>query len=147
MPVVCLTDAEAASYGRYNEPPRGAFFLDDAASQGRNRAAVSSRHLVPRQVAAGGAGVPDGCECRKEHVDATKDLPMSALDGQMSRRDVPLRDAVADALRDGGSRQRGAGPQRRGSGPGRAPIRSKGGETEWIYWGSGTARLLSRLLA
>jgi integrase len=28
----------------------------------------------------------------------------------------------------------------------RAPIRSKGGDTEWIYWGSGTARLLPRLL-
>ena len=28
----------------------------------------------------------------------------------------------------------------------RAPIRSKGGETEWVYWGTGTAHLLPRLL-
>jgi integrase len=28
----------------------------------------------------------------------------------------------------------------------RAPVRSKGGETEWLYWGSGTAHLLPRLL-
>jgi integrase len=28
----------------------------------------------------------------------------------------------------------------------RAPIRSKGGDTDWIFWGSGTARLLLRLL-
>ena len=27
----------------------------------------------------------------------------------------------------------------------RAPIRSKGGDTEWICWGSGTAHLLPRL--
>jgi len=27
----------------------------------------------------------------------------------------------------------------------RAPVRSKGGDTEWIYWGSGTAHLLPRL--
>ncbi len=27
----------------------------------------------------------------------------------------------------------------------RAPIRSKGGDTEWIYWGSGTAHLFPRL--
>lgn len=28
----------------------------------------------------------------------------------------------------------------------RAPIRSKGGGTEWIYWGTATAHLLPRLL-
>jgi integrase len=28
----------------------------------------------------------------------------------------------------------------------RAPIRSKGGDTEWICWGSGTAHLLPRLI-
>src|SRR6185437_11714731 len=27
----------------------------------------------------------------------------------------------------------------------RAPVRSKGGDTEWICWGSGTAHLLPRL--
>jgi integrase len=28
----------------------------------------------------------------------------------------------------------------------RAPIRSKGGEIEWVHWGTGTAHLLPRLL-
>jgi len=28
----------------------------------------------------------------------------------------------------------------------RAPIRSKGGDTEWIHWGAGTAHLLPRLV-
>jgi integrase len=28
----------------------------------------------------------------------------------------------------------------------RAPVRSKGGDTEWICWGSGTAHLLPRLI-
>jgi len=28
----------------------------------------------------------------------------------------------------------------------RAPVRSKGGDIEWIYWRSGTAHLLPRLL-
>jgi len=28
----------------------------------------------------------------------------------------------------------------------RAPIRSKGGDVEWVHWGSGAAHLLPRLL-
>ncbi len=37
-------------------------------------------------------GVPGSCERRKEHVDATKDLPNAAIERQLSRRDVSLRE-------------------------------------------------------
>ena len=36
--------------------------------------------------------VPGSCERRKEHVDATQDLPKAAIERQLSRRDVPLRE-------------------------------------------------------
>jgi integrase len=55
---------------------------------------------------------------------------------------------MADALLDRRPCQRNPGPriealdlENR-----RAPIRSKGGETEWVYWDTGTAHLLPRLL-
>jgi hypothetical protein len=36
--------------------------------------------------------IPVSCERRKEHVDATKDLPKAAIERQLSRRDVALRE-------------------------------------------------------
>jgi hypothetical protein len=61
----------------------------------RNRAAVNSwlawcadkkRWAAPT--------VPADCERRKEHIDHTKDLPKAAIDRQLSRRDVPLREKI-----------------------------------------------------
>ncbi|MCA1693609.1 MAG: hypothetical protein LC749_02155, partial [Actinobacteria bacterium] len=107
-------------------------------------------HVVPRQEAVAGASSAGYLRGRREHIDATKDLPKSSLERQISRRDVPLREktlwrmlyetaawanevlALDVEVLDLENR--------------RAPIRSKGGETEWIYWGTGTAHLLPRLL-
>lgn len=36
--------------------------------------------------------LPGACERRKEHVDATRDLLKAAIERQLSRRDVALRE-------------------------------------------------------
>ena len=75
--------------------------------------------------------------------------PAPAIDRALSRRDVPLREktlwrmlyqtaaraseVLALNIEDPGLDAR------------RAPVRSTGGDTEWICWGSGTAHLLPRL--
>ena len=77
-------------------------------------------------------------------------MPRPAIVRALSRRDVPLREktlwrmlyetaaraseVLALTIEDPGLDAR------------RAPIRSKGGDTEWICWGSGTAHLLPRLI-
>jgi integrase len=93
-------------------------------------------------------------ERRREPTNATRALPRAAIERALSRRDVPLREKTLwrllyetaarasevlalniddlDLDLDLDAR--------------RAPIRSKGGDTEWIHWGSGTAHLLPRLL-
>jgi integrase len=120
------------------------------ATWNRNRAAVSSflawcaKNPYPAPV------LPPSLERRAEHPDETKALPRGAIERQLSRRDVPLREKtlwrmlyetaarasevlaldVTDLDLDGR----------------RAKVISKGGATEWAYWSSGTAHLLPRLL-
>ena len=88
-------------------------------------------------------------ERRREHLNATRAVPRPATGRALSRRDVPLREktlwrmlyktatraseVLALNIEDPGLDAR------------RAPIRSKGGDTERICWGSGTAHLLPRL--
>jgi integrase len=117
----------------------------------RNRAAANAWLTWCRERQRWPApAIPVSCQRRKEHVDATKDLPKAAIERQLSRRDVALREktlwrmlyetaaraseilALDIAQLDLDNR--------------RAAIRSKGGETEWVYWGTGTAHLLPRLL-
>jgi integrase len=120
------------------------------ATWNRNRAAVSSflswctknRYLAP--------ALPPSLERRAEHPDETRALSRSAIERQLSRRDVSLREKtlwrmlyetaaraseilaldIADLDLDAR----------------RAKVTSKGGATEWVYWTSGTAHLLPRLL-
>jgi integrase len=79
--------------------------------------------------------VPGSCERRKEHVDATRDLPKAAIERQLSRRDVPLREktlwrmlyetaARASEILDLDVEQLDLEHRR-------APIVSKGGEIEF----------------
>ena len=91
-----------------------------------------------------------GVERRREHLNATRAVPRPAIDRALTRRDVPLREktlwrmlyetaaraseVLALNIEDPGLDAR------------RAPVRSKGGGTEWICWGSGTAHLLPRLI-
>jgi integrase len=94
--------------------------------------------------------VPARSERRKEHVDATKDLPKAAIERQLSRRDLPLREKTLwRMLYETAARANeilALDIEQLDLDNRRAPIRSKGGEIEWIYWGTGTAHLLPRLL-
>ncbi len=121
------------------------------ATWNRNRAAVASwlnwcatrkRWPAPQ--------LPGDAERRREHSDRTRALPRGRVDRLLSRRDIPLREKalwrmlyetaaraseiLALNVEDLDHEQR------------RAPVRSKGGDTEFIYWDTGTAHLLPRLL-
>jgi integrase len=94
--------------------------------------------------------LPGDAERRKEHSDATRALPRGRVERLLSRRDIPLREKtlwrmlyetaaraseiLALNVEDLDLEQR------------RAPIRSKGGDIEFVYWDTGTAHLLPRLL-
>jgi hypothetical protein len=54
---------------------------------------------------------------RAEKHDQTRSIPLSSLERPWERRDVALRERTlgAAAVRDGGTRRRGAAPERRGS--------------------------------
>jgi site-specific recombinase XerD len=94
--------------------------------------------------------VPRDCERRAEHADHTRDLPKRAIDRQLSRRDIPLRDKTLwRMLYETAARASeilALDVEQLDLANRRAPVRSKGGQTEWVHWGTGTAHLLPRLL-
>ncbi|MDP1847889.1 MAG: site-specific integrase [Solirubrobacteraceae bacterium] len=117
----------------------------------RNRAAVNAWLSWCRDRQRWPApAVPGSCERRKEHVDATKDLSKAAIERQLSRRDIALREKTLwRMLYETAARASeilALNVEQLDLDDRRAPIRSKGGELEWIYWGTGTAHLLPRLL-
>ena len=73
-----------------------------------------------------------------------------AIDRALSRRDLPLREKTLwrmlyeTAAR--ASEVLALNIEDLDLDARRAPVRSKGGDTEWICWGSGTAHLLPRLI-
>lgn len=122
-----------------------------ASTWNRNRAAVGSwltwcqttKHwLAPT--------LPSDCERRAEHADHTSDLPKRAIDRQLSRRDIPLREKTLwRMLYETAARASeilALDVEQLDLANRRAPVHSKGGQTEWVHWGTGTAHLLPRLL-
>ncbi|MER5326559.1 tyrosine-type recombinase/integrase [Streptosporangium roseum] len=121
------------------------------ATWNRNRAAVASwltwctakkKWVAP--------SVPAEAERRREHVDHTKAVGKTKLERLLSRRDIPLRDktlyrmlyeTAARAAEILSLNVEDLDLENR-----RAPLTAKGGDVEWVYWESGTARLLPRLL-
>jgi integrase len=126
---------------------------DDAAAStwNRNRAAVGSWlswcQTTKRWPAP---ALPSDCERRAEHADHTRDLPKRAIDRQLSRRDIPLREKTLwRMLYETAARASeilALDVEQLDLANRRAPVRSKGGQIEWVHWGTGTAHLLPRLL-
>jgi integrase len=120
------------------------------ATWNRNRAAVSSWLAWCTKNGWNAPGLPLSLERRPERADQTKALPRAAIERQLSRRDVPLREKTLwRMLYETAARANEvlaldindldlAGR--------RAKITSKGGDTEWVHWASGTAQLLPRLI-
>jgi integrase len=120
------------------------------ATWNRNRAALASwlawcgkgKYTVP--------ALPTSVERRPEARDETRALDRTAIERLVTRRDLPLREktlwrmlyeTAARATEILALNVEDLDLDNR-----RAPIRSKGGAVEWVYWGTGTARLLPRLV-
>ncbi|MDQ3701332.1 MAG: site-specific integrase, partial [Chloroflexota bacterium] len=92
-----------------------------------------------------GPALPGDAERRKEHTDATKALPKAALERVIARRDLPLREKTLwrmlyeTAAR--ASELLALNVEDLDLDHRHATIRSKGGDHEWIHWGTGTAHL------
>jgi integrase len=121
------------------------------ATRNRNRAAVVSwlnwcaarkRWAVPL--------LPRGAGRRKEHSDRTPALSRGRVERLLSRRDIPPREKTMwrmlyeTAAR--ASEVLALNVEDLDLGQRRAPVRSESGDTEFIYWDTGSARLLPRLL-
>ena len=130
---------------------RGLWGESAPATWNRNRAAVASwLNWCAQKKRWPAPQLPPDAERRKENSDATRALPRARVERLLSRRDVPLREktlwrllyetaaraseVLALDVEDLDLEQR------------RAPVRSKGGDTEFVYWDTGTAHLLPRLL-
>ena len=120
------------------------------ATWNRNRAAVGRLAVLVRRQRLPAPVLPASAERRREHLNATRAVPRPAIDRALSRRDVPLREKTLwrmlyeTAAR--ASEVLALNIEDLDLDARRAPIRSKGGDTEWICWGSGTAHLLPRLI-
>ncbi|MFI6180347.1 tyrosine-type recombinase/integrase [Nonomuraea sp. NPDC051191] len=121
------------------------------ATWNRNRAAVSS-WLTWCQAKKNwvAPSVPAYAERRRENVDHTKAVSKTTIERLLSRRDLPLREktlyrmlyeTAARATEILALNVEDLDLEGR-----RAPVRSKGGAIEWVYWERGTAHLLPRLL-
>jgi len=120
------------------------------ATWNRNRAALSSwlswcaKNRYPAPV------LPPGVERRPEHADETRAVTRAAIQRQLSRRDVPLREKTLwRMLYETAARASeilALDIEDLDLSGRRARIVSKGGKTEWVFWSSGTAHLLPRLI-
>jgi integrase len=120
------------------------------ATWNRNRAAVGSWLTWCGRNGYAAPALPPAAERRPDHVDETKALTRPAIERLLTRRDIPLRERTlwrmlyetaaraAEILALNVEDLDLAGR--------RAAVRSKGGATQWVYWASGTAHLLPRLL-
>lgn len=118
------------------------------ATWNRNRAAVAGRLSWCARNRLAVPTLPTGCERRREPADTTRAVSRSAIERALSRRDVPLREKTLRLLYESARPARSSPSTSKTSTWTPAALRSapKGGDTEWIFWGSGTARLQPRLL-
>jgi site-specific recombinase XerD len=117
----------------------------------RNRAAVGSWLTWCATKAKWDApALPGTCERRKEPADQTRAVTPAKIERICTRRDVPLRERVLwRMLYETASRTTAVlqlNVEQLDFENRRAPVTVKGGDTEWIVWGRGTALLLPRYL-
>ncbi|HZD01086.1 MAG TPA: site-specific integrase [Actinomycetes bacterium] len=120
------------------------------ATWNRNRAAFASWLAWCARNSHAAPALPSAAERRADPADETKALTRPQVERLLTRRDVPLREKTLWRMLYETAARAGevlaldiedldlAGR--------RAPVRSKGGATQWVYWGSGTAHLLPGLL-
>jgi site-specific recombinase XerD len=93
----------------------------------------------------------DGLERRRERVDRTRALTRSQLERLFARRDVPLRERTLwRLLYETAARTNellALDVEDLDLANRRARVHSKGGALEWVFWQTGSAQLLPRLLA
>ncbi|MFI6740911.1 tyrosine-type recombinase/integrase [Nonomuraea sp. NPDC050451] len=114
------------------------------ATWNRNRAAVTSwLAWCQAKKHSAAPSVPADAERRKESADETRAVAKTTIHRLLSRRDVPLREktlwrmlyeTAARAAEILALNVEDLDLEHR-----RAPVRSKGGAIEWVYWDSGTA--------
>jgi len=93
----------------------------------------------------------DGLERRRERVDRTRALTRGQVERLFARRDLPLRERTLWRLlyetAARASELLALDVQDLDLVNRRARVRSKGGAVEWVFWQTGSAQLLPRLLA
>ncbi|GAA1512917.1 site-specific integrase [Sphaerisporangium rubeum] len=120
------------------------------ATWNRNRAAITSwllRCQTKKHWAA--PSLPADAERRKEAADETRAVAKTTIHRLLSRRDIPLREKTLWRMRYETAARAAEIPALDVEDldlEHRPPVRSKGGTIEWVYWDSGTAHLLPRLL-
>lgn len=116
----------------------------------QRRAALASFLAWCRKSRISAPQLPESAERRPDPADETRALPQAEVEWLLSRRDMPLREktlwrmlyeTAARASEILALNIEALELERR-----RAPVRSKGGATEYVYWSTGTARLLPRLI-
>jgi integrase len=117
----------------------------------QRRASLASFLTWCRKNRIAAPNLPESAERRPDPADETRAIPQTQIERLLSRRDVPLREktlwrmlyeTAARASEILALNIEVLDLERR-----RAPIRSKGGASEYVYWSTGTARLLPRLIA
>jgi integrase/recombinase XerD len=90
-------------------------------------------------------------ERRRDQVDCTRALTRGQLDRLFARRDLPLRERTLwRLLYETAARANellALDVEDLDLANRRARVRSKGGAVEWVFWQTGSAQLLPRLLA
>jgi len=121
-----------------------------ASTWNQRRAAVGSWLAWCAKNAYPAPALPAALERRPEHADETRALDRAAVERQLTRKDVPLREKTLwRMLYETAARAAeilALNIEDLELDARRARVVSKGGKTEYVYWATGTARLLPRLI-
>jgi integrase len=121
-----------------------------ASTWNQRRAATSSWLAWCSKNGYTAPALPPSLERRPEHADETRAVDRAAIERQLTRKDVPLREKTLwRMLYETGARAAeilALNIEDLDLAARRARVVSKGGTTEYVYWAAGTAHLLPRLI-